>query len=84
MEMSVKDDKQLVEIWLTKAEKSDKQLYNYLHDIYDKYKKKKYMVAVYESGEQDLYQNTLDLLKYNKRRCAELRVRKVKKAEAEL
>lgn len=78
MEMNVKDDKQLVEIWLTNAEKNDQQLRAGLQDIYDKYKKKKYMVAVFESGEKDLYQGTLDLLAYNKKRIAELQVRKAK------
>ena len=64
MEMNVRDDKQLVEIWLTNAEKKDLALREGLKDIYDKYKKKKYLVAVFESGEKDLYQGTLDLLAY--------------------
>ena len=68
MEMNVRDDKQLVEIWLTNAEKKDLALREGLKDIYDKYKKKKYLVAVFESGEKDLYQGTLDLLAYNKRK----------------
>ena len=79
MEMNVRDDKQLVEIWLTNAEKKDLALREGLKDIYDKYEKKKYLVAVFESGEKDLYQGTLDLLAYNKRRCAELEVRREKK-----
>ena len=77
--MNVKDDKQLVEIWLTNAEKKDPCLREGLKDIYDKYKKKKYLVAVFESGEKDLYQGTLDLLAYNKLRCAELEVQKEKR-----
>ena len=79
MEMTVSDDKQLVEIWLTNAEKKDLILRRSLEDIYDKYKKKKYLVAVFESGEKDLYQGTLDLLVYNKRRYAELEVQREKK-----
>jgi len=79
LEMTVKDDKQLVEIWLTNAEKKDPGLREGLKDIYDKYKKKKYLVAVFESGEKNLYQGTLDLLAYNKRRCAELEVQREKK-----
>lgn len=81
--MNVKDDRQLVEIWLTNAEKADPQLLTGLQDIYDKYKKKKYMVAVFESGKNDLYQGTLDLLAYNKRRCAELQVCNGKPASAQ-
>ena len=79
MEMNVSDDKQLVEIWLTNAEKKDLALREGLKDIYDMYKKKKYLVAVFESGEKELYQGTLDLLSYNKRRCAELEVQREKK-----
>lgn len=82
MEMNVRDEKKLVEIWLTNAEKKDPELRESMKDIYDKFKKKKYLVAVFESGEKDLYQGTLDLLAYNKRRCAELEVQKAKKANA--
>ena len=77
--MNVSDDKQVVEIWLTNAEKKDLTLREGLKDIYDMYKKKKYLVAVFESGEKDLYQGTLDLLAYNKRRFAELEVQREKK-----
>ena len=77
--MNVSDDKQLVEIWLTNAEKKDLALREGLKDIYDMYKKKKYLVAVFASGEKDLYQGTLDLLSYNRRRCAELEVQREKK-----
>ena len=79
MEMNVSDDKQVVEIWLTNAEKKDLTLREGLKDIYDMYKKKKYLGAVFESGEKDLYQGTLDLLSYNKRRFAELEVQREKK-----
>jgi len=73
LEMHVRDEQQLVEIWLTNAEKKD---------IYDMYKKKKYLVAVYESGEKDLYENVRDLLVYNKRRTAEREVQREKKQRA--
>lgn len=81
MEMNVRDDRKIVEIWLTNAEKKDEGLRKSLEDIYDKYKNTKYHVAVFESGEKDLYQGTLDLLAYNKRRIVELEVKKEKQAE---
>ena len=45
-------------------------------------KKKKYLVAVFESGEGDLYQSTLELLSYNKQRCAEIEVNREKQRTA--
>ena len=78
MEMNVRDDKQLVEIWLTNAEKKDLALSEGLKDIYDKYKKKKYLVAVFESGNGDLYEQTRDLLLYNRQRLAEQEVQREK------
>ena len=50
MEMNVRDDQKLVEIWLTNAEKIDPVLREGLKEIYAKYKTKKYMVAVFESA----------------------------------
>ena len=67
MEMNVRDDQKLVEIWLTNAEKIDPVLREGLKEIYAKYKTKKYMVAVFESGKGDLYENTRDLLLFNRR-----------------
>jgi len=71
LEMNVRDDQKLVEIWLTNAEKIDPVLREGLKEIYAKYKTKKYMVAVFESGKGDLYENTRDLLLFNRRRSAE-------------
>ena len=78
MEMNVKDDVQIVEIWLSNAEKNDKQIRDSLQVIFDKYRKKKYMVAVFESGEKDLYQGTLDLLAYNRKLSAQKQVQRYK------
>ena len=41
MEMTVKDERKLVEIWLTNAEKSDPVLRAGLQSVYDTYKKEK-------------------------------------------
>lgn len=50
MEMSIRDDQKIVEIWLTNAEKIDPVLRDWLKEIYAKYNAKKYMVAVFESA----------------------------------
>ena len=78
MEMAVKDERKLVEIWLTNAEKADPVLRAGLQNIYDKFKKKKYLVAVFESGNGDLYAQTRDLLLYNRQRMAEQEVQREK------
>ncbi len=82
MEMNVRDDKKQVEIWLTNAEKNDLRIQTQLKDIYAEYKEKNYLVAVYQSGNRDLYESTLALLAYNKRRVAELDVQREKRQRA--
>lgn len=83
LEMNVRDDMKLVDIWLTNAEKNDPQLRSSLQSIYDEYKEKKYTVAVFESGSEDLYENTLALLRYNKKRSAEKAVARKKQRDME-
>lgn len=79
LEMHIRDDKKLVEIWLNNAEKTDARLREDLKSVYDQFREKKYLVAVYESGAGDLYQSTLDLLRHNKRRSAERELEKAKR-----
>ena len=74
MEINVDKEKKMVDIWLTKAEKNDEKLKESLKEVYKKYSEQKYMVAVFMSGEKDLYENTRDLLLYNRRRMAEKEV----------
>lgn len=45
LEMRVHDDKKLVEVWLTKAEKDDPRVQAELITLYAQYKSRKYMVA---------------------------------------
>lgn len=82
VEMNVRDEQKTVDIWLSNAEKNDPEIRRSLEDIYREYQQKKYLVAVFESGSQDLYQNTLDLLRYNRRRSAEREVLREKKQRA--
>ena len=82
MEFHVRDDKKIVEIWLTNAEKNDPVLREKLKDVYAEYKAKKYLVAVFESGSADLYQCTRDLLIYNRRRSAQRAVQQEKKQQS--
>lgn len=78
MEVNRDEEKKIVEVWLTRKESQDEALHNRLKRLYAEWKKQKYLVAVYHSGAEDLYRSTLDLLSYNKKRCAELAVLKGK------
>ena len=74
MEINIGDGNQIVEIWLTGAEKQDVNLREQLRPLYQAYKAKKFLVAVFESGEQDLEELTGSLLVYNRKRAAQLEV----------
>ena len=78
MEIDVRDVMKLVMIWLTRAEVEDTVLRERLKTLYAEYKAKKYMVAQFHSGTEDLYEGTRDLLLYNRRRSAELEVQREK------
>ena len=78
MEIDVNESAKIVSVWLTGAEKRDAALRERLKPMYRRYHKEKYLVAVYESGEQSLESLTSDLLCYNRKRLAELEVQKEK------
>lgn len=80
MEINVRDDMKLVTIWLTRAEQEDTALRERLKTLYAEYKAKKYMVAQFHSGTEDLYEGTRDLLLYNRKRIEELAVQREKQA----
>ena len=74
MEIHVRDGSKLVEVWLTNSEKRDRELRDRLRLLYREYRKKDYLVAVFESGEQDLTELTSGLLCDHRRRSAQREV----------
>lgn len=78
MEIDVDHSKKLVSVWLSQAESQDAAIKEQLGALYLSYWKKKYKVAVFHSGREDLYQNTLELLRLNRRRSAARTVQKAK------
>ena len=76
MEIHVRDDSKIVEVWLTNREKRDDLLRKRLKPLYQKYSAEKYLVAVFESGERDLADAASDLLCYNRKRLAEREARR--------
>lgn len=75
MEINVRDDRKIVEVWLTNQEKQDESLREQLKNLYQQYREKKYIVAVYMSGDLNLTEETNALLCYNRKRLAEQEVR---------
>ena len=72
MEFSVHNDKKLVMILLSNAEKNDPAVAESLKPVYQEYRKKKYKVAVFKSGTADLTGSTSALLVQNRNRMARL------------
>ena len=81
MEISVRYAQKNVEVWLTNAEKNDPAVAARLTPLYRAYQKKKYTVAVFQSGGSDLLGCTRDLLRYNRKRIAELETLREKSAK---
>ena len=79
MEINVRDSSKIVEVWLTSEEKQDANLRERLRPMYQEYKEKKFLVAVFESGEQNLEELTGNLLGYNRKRVVQLEMEREKR-----
>ena len=79
MELNVRNDSKIVEIWLTKAEKQDAKLQRDLKVLYQGFKESGYLVATFLSGDQDLTDTTSGLICYNRKRIAQMEVEREKK-----
>ena len=62
------------------AEQADEAVKKQLKELYAQYKGTKYTVVVFLSGKRDLYEDTRDLLLFNRRRAAERAVQARKAA----
>ena len=76
--MEINEQSKTVALWLTRAERDDPALRGSLRPVCRQYKDQNYLVAMFLSGEADLYQQTRDLLLYNQRRQAEKEVQEQK------
>lgn len=70
MEIEQDDRRRSVYVWLTQKESKDLELMHRLKPMYAHWHEKKYMVAVFRSGTQDLKNNMADLLVYNRKALA--------------
>lgn len=72
MELRVHPNMKIVEVWLTQKERENKDLQEQLAQIYREYTEKKFKVAQFHSGTDDMYTATRDLLLFNRKRIAVL------------
>ncbi len=79
MELEVYDTKKMVCVWLTHADQDDPAIQEQLKSLYSKYKQRKYCVAVFHSGQEDLEGLTRDLLQYNRKKTEEISMAAEKK-----
>ena len=78
MEICINDERKTVEVWLSNEEKNNPAVRQRLKPLYAEYAEKKYTVAVFMSGSQDLSSLTSDELGYNRKHIAELEVEQEK------
>ena len=81
MELNVRNENRIVEIWLTKAEKQDERVQRELKLVYQSFKGTGYTVATFLSGDQDLTDMTSGLICYNRKRIAQMEVEQEKKRD---
>ncbi|WP_312634502.1 hypothetical protein [Oscillibacter sp.] len=74
MEICVRSNQKLVEVWLTNEERQDTALREELNALYQTYREKSFLVAVFQSGGQSLADVTSDLLCHSRKRLAQLEV----------
>lgn len=70
MEVKVHREAKQVEVWLAHQEKDRPEIRQRLQELYRMGKEKRYLVAIFLSGEADLYGQTRDLLCENQKRLA--------------
>ncbi len=76
LEINVRADRRIVEVWLTREEQQDQALKEKLSPLRQQFKAEKYTVVEFLSGTQALAEETAALLRYNRRRSAQLEVRR--------
>ena len=82
MEINVRDINKIVEVWLTREERQDANIRERLKFLYQEYRAKKFLVAVFESGEQSLEELTGSLLSYNRKRAVQMEMEREKRQGA--
>lgn len=64
--IDIHEDSKIVEIWLNHSDQNDPRLSENLRPLFADYNSRKYTVAVFLSGKEDLYEQTRPLLLHNR------------------
>ena len=85
MEINRNEESRIISVWLTNADQQNEEIQNWLKGKYPVWKKQGYLTVVYKSGHEDLYENTLALLRHNRRLSArkEVEAEKLARKQAE-
>lgn len=78
--ISVNDTSKIVSLWFANDDPPTESLPEEIRKICDDYRKRKYMIAIFRSGKENLFGNTFALLKHNRQLAAEKEVRQAKLA----
>lgn len=71
MKIERSDQTKTVSFWMTRAERANPALLESLHPQFAAYRRQKYTVAVFLSGERDLLYQTTGLLLHNQQTAAQ-------------
>lgn len=77
MELNINEVEKVVELWLSRSERENEELQMRLKPILAAYKRKKYLVALFCSGERNLLECTTSLLLHNRQVAAERDIAKI-------
>lgn len=83
MMKEIHEEKKIITVWVANNESADPALRDWLKKVCEEEKSKGNMVAVFFSGKDDLYETTSALLRYNRKRMAQMEMEKEKIAAGE-
>ena len=65
LQVNINEKEKIVELWLTSKENAQANLPQNIEKLIEKYKEKKFRVCMYQSGNEDIKINLLNLLLNN-------------------
>ena len=76
MEIHVRENEKVIEVWLTRQEQEDPERKQQLKEVYRMGKEKRCLVAVFLSGREELSELTGALLRHNRDKLARQEVQR--------